>query len=67
MIDDLEALIRSHNNKCAPAPTYVPSSHGVREVRQWELANGVKWYALSPTSRRRANEDIAAMKQSSAS
>jgi hypothetical protein len=63
--DDMMALLRKHNQKFAPKPTYVPAKHGVRDVRAWEVATGKMWAKLSPEEREQANAEIDVMKASS--
>ena len=58
----VEEMIREHNKKFAPKPTYCPSTHSVRLVRQWERATQRKWHALGPEGRHTANLEIQAMK-----
>ena len=58
----VEEMIREHNKKFAPKPTYCPSTHSVRLVREWERATQRKWHALGPEGRHTANLEIQAMK-----
>ena len=51
------------SDHCRASQAYTPSSHSVREVRQWEQVHSRKWYELSPTSRRVANDQITEMKE----
>jgi hypothetical protein len=59
---DIKALLKQHNTKHAPKPTYVPAMHSVRDVRAWEQASGKSWQALSPAAKDKANAEISAAK-----
>jgi len=56
--DEIKVMLREHNTKHAPKPTYVPAMYGVRDVRTWEMATGLRWQDLSPGSKVKANVEI---------
>ena len=40
---------------------YCPRIHNDKITKMWEEANGLKWYALSPESRQKANDEMTMM------
>lgn len=60
----LEAMLREHNSRFAPTPTYIPPKHSVRDVRKWEKLSGKAWSDLKPEERERVNEEIEHLKAS---
>jgi hypothetical protein len=59
--DDMMALLRKHNQKFVPQPTYVPMQHSVRDVRAWERSSGKVWAQLNPEQKEQANKEITEM------
>lgn len=56
-------LLKKHNQKFAPVPTYEPPRHSVRDVRKWEKLNGKLWSNLKPEEREIVNAEIGKMKE----
>jgi hypothetical protein len=57
-------MLKKHNKKIAPQPTYEPPRHSVRDVRKWESMSGKLWANLRPEEREEANEQITKLKES---
>jgi hypothetical protein len=62
----LEAMLREHNSRFAPTPTYIPPKHSVRDVRKWEKLSGKAWCDLKPEEREKVNEEIEHLKATNA-
>lgn len=62
---DLQALLDKHNKKFKSNHTYEPRNHSLRDVKAWEKKFGKTYSSLSVSERRKANEQISAMLQSS--
>lgn len=63
--DDREmlCLLKKHNRRFVPVPTYEPSRHSVREVRFWEKKTGRLWSKLSAQDRELVNDEITKIKK----
>ena len=59
---EIARLLREHNHKHAPKPSYVPQMHGVKDVRAWEISSGKSWQQLSPSGKDKANAEISSIK-----
>lgn len=60
--DDILKMLRKHNEKFVPKPTYVPQLNSVRDVRTWERGTGKSWSLLTIEEKEKANDEIAKYK-----
>jgi hypothetical protein len=60
---ELKALLKKHNKKLAPKPTYVAPLHSVRDVRAWEIKSGKSWQCLTVEEKDAANQEIELSKR----